>query len=84
MSAWWRCARERTYVIGFWTSHEMVDREVSFNSDQSPLPEHKRRVPGRDKLRARIVERLLNKPCSVEGEFQIKIRHRVWVVGRLQ
>ena len=62
----------------------MVDREVNVKGDQSPLPEHKRRVPGGDKLRGLIVERLLNKPCCVEGECRIEIRHLVWVVGRLQ
>ena len=62
-------------MIWLFVAHEMVNSEVSFDCDQSSLPEHKRRLPWWDELRIFIEEWLLDEPGSIEVEILIEVGH---------
>ena len=79
-----RYMRGKTYMIGFFITHEMVDSEASFNCDQSSLPEYERRSPRCDKLHSLIEEWLLDEPGSVEAEILIKVGHLLRFIGGCQ
>jgi len=71
-------------MIWLFVAHEVVNSEVSFDCDQSSLPEHKRRLPRWDKLRIFIEERLLDEPGSIEAEILIEVGHPLRFVSGLQ